>query len=129
MISRTKIFSAPFALLALAAAACSKKTDDTITIATAPVERRTIVVSAQANGAIEPVSVVEVKSKASGVVIRMPVDIGSQVKPGDLLVQIDARDVQNQYNQAAANLNSSRVSEQVAAAQLRRSRDLFAQRI
>src|SRR2546430_6041423 len=56
----------------------SKKTDDTITIATAPVERRSIVVSAQANGAIEPVSVVEVKSKASGVVIKMPVDIGSQ---------------------------------------------------
>jgi HlyD family secretion protein len=126
MISRTKI---ALALLAVAAAACSKKADDSITIATAPVERRTIVVSAQANGAIEPVSVVDVKSKASGVVIKMPVDIGSQVKLSDLLVQIDPRDVQNQYNQAAASLNSAKVSEQVAASQLKRSRDLFAQRI
>jgi HlyD family secretion protein len=109
---------------------CKKNSADTaITIQMAPVERRNITVSAQANGAIEPVSVVEVKSKASGVVIKMPVDIGSQVKPGDLLVQIDARDVQNQYNQAAAALNSARVSEQIAAAQLKRSRELFSSRI
>lgn len=119
------------ALMALVViAGCKKNTsDNAITIQLAPVERRNIVVSAQANGAIEPVNVVEVKSKASGVVTRMPVDIGSVVRTGDLLVQIDARDVQNQYNQAAANLNSARVSEQVAAAQLKRSRELFNQRI
>jgi len=121
----------PVAVIAIAAAAaaCHKKADTAIQIQTAPVTRRSIVVSAQANGAIEPVSVVEVKSKASGVVTKMPVDIGSQVRPGDLLVQIDARDVQNQYNQAAAALNSARVSEQVAAAQLKRSRELFKERI
>ncbi|MDQ6718835.1 MAG: efflux RND transporter periplasmic adaptor subunit [Gemmatimonadota bacterium] len=119
------------ALMALALIGGCKKnsTDNAITIQLAPVERRNIVVSAQANGAIEPVNVVEVKSKASGVVTKMPVDIGSVVKTGDLLVQIDARDVQNQYNQAAANLNSARVSEQIAAAQLKRSRELFNQRI
>lgn len=119
------------ALIALVLIGGCKKTatDNAITIQLAPVEKRNIVVSAQANGAIEPVNVVEVKSKASGVVTRMPVDIGSVVKRGDLLVQIDARDVQNQYNQAAAILNSARVSEQIAAAQLKRSRELFNQRI
>ncbi len=119
------------ALIALVLIGGCKKTatDNAITIQLAPVERRNIVVSAQANGAIEPVNVVEVKSRASGVVTRMPVDIGSVVKTGDLLVQIDARDVQNQYNQAAAILNSVRVSEQIAAAQLKRSRELFNQRI
>lgn len=119
------------ALIALVLIGGCKKTatDNAITIQLAPVEKRNIVVSAQANGAIEPVNVVEVKSKASGVVTRMPVDIGSVVKRGDLLVQIDARDVQNQYNQAAAILNSVRVSEQIAAAQLKRSRELFNQRI
>ena len=85
-------------------AACSKTTDPTVVIETAPVERRTIVLSAQANGTVEPVTVVEVKSKASGTIIRMPVDIGSNVKVGDLLVQIDPRDVQNQYDQSAADL-------------------------
>ena len=58
--------------------------------------------SAQANGTVEPIDIVEVKSKASGTIIKMPVDIGSYVNVGDLLVQIDPRDVQNQYDQAAA---------------------------
>ena len=98
-------------------------------IETAAVERRSIVLSAQANGTVEPVTVVEVKSKASGTIIRMPVDIGSNVKVGDLLVQIDPRDVQNQYDQAAADLSSATVQRAVALAQRNRSADLFKQNI
>ncbi len=127
MMRASKVSVAAVAFIV--AAACHKKADTAIEIQTAPVTRRTIVVSAQANGAIEPVSLVEVKSKASGVVQLMPVDIGSKVSAHDLLVQIDARDVQNQYNQAAASLNSARISEQIAAAQLKRSRELFKERI
>ena len=113
----------------LALGACKKTTDPTLTIETAPVEIRSIVLSAQANGTVEPVDVVEVKSKASGTIIRMPVDIGSNVRTGDLLVQIDPRDVQNQYDQAAADLSSSTVSRAVALAQRNRSADLYKQRI
>ncbi len=109
--------------------ACKKTTDPTVTIETAPVERRSIVLSAQANGTVEPVVIVEVKSKASGTIIRMPVDIGSNVKVGDLLVQIDPRDVQNQYDQAAADLSSATVSRAVALAQRNRSADLYQQKI
>ena len=118
----------PIALLATLAA-CSKTTDPSVVIETAPVERRSIVLSAQANGTVEPVTVVEVKSKASGTIIRMPVDIGSNVKVGDLLVQIDPRDVQNQYDQSAADLSSATVQRQVALAQRNRSADLFRQKI
>ncbi|MBA3467777.1 MAG: efflux RND transporter periplasmic adaptor subunit, partial [Gemmatimonadaceae bacterium] len=100
-----------------------------IKIETAPIERRTIVLSAQANGAVEPINVVEVKSKASGVINNIPVDVGSRVSVGDLLVQIDTRDVQNQYNQVAAELNSARVAQSVASNQRERSRSLFQQRI
>jgi HlyD family secretion protein len=113
----------------LALGACKKTTDPTVTIETAPVERRSIVLSAQANGTVEPVDVVEVKSKASGTIVRMPVDIGSNVRTGDLLVQIDPRDVQNQYDQAAADLSSATVSRSVALAQRNRSADLYKQRI
>ena len=109
--------------------ACSKTTDPTLVIETAPVERRSIVLSAQANGTVEPVTVVEVKSKASGTIIRMPVDIGSNVRVGDLLVQIDPRDVQNQYDQAAADLGSATVQRTVTLAQRNRSADLFRQKI
>jgi HlyD family secretion protein len=109
--------------------ACSKTTDPTVVIETAAVERRNIVLSAQANGTVEPVTIVEVKSKASGTIIRMPVDIGSNVKVGDLLVQIDPRDVQNQYDQSAADLSSATVQRSVALAQRNRSADLFRQKI
>ena len=115
--------------IVLAIGACSKSTDPTLTIETAPVERRSIVLSAQANGTVEPVTVVEVKSKASGTIVRMPVDVGTNVKTGDLLVQIDPRDVQNQYDQAAADLSSSTVQRAVALAQRNRSADLFKQKI
>ena len=109
--------------------ACSKTTDPSVVIETVAVERRSIVLSAQANGTVEPVTVVEVKSKASGTIIRMPVDIGSNVKVGDLLVQIDPRDVQNQYDQSAADLSSATVQRSVSLAQRNRSADLFRQKI
>ena len=109
--------------------ACKKSTDTTVTIETAPVERRSIVLSAQANGTVEPIDIVEVKSKASGTIVKMPVDVGSNVHVGDLLVQIDPRDVQNQYDQAAADLSSATVQRQVALAQRNRSADLYQQKI
>jgi HlyD family secretion protein len=115
--------------IVLALGACSKSTDPTLTIETVQVERRSIVLSAQANGTVEPVTIVEVKSKASGTIIRMPVDVGTNVTVGDLLVQIDPRDVRNQYDQAAADLSSATVQRAVALAQRNRSADLFRQKI
>jgi HlyD family secretion protein len=113
----------------VALGACKKSTDPVLVIETAPVERRSIVLSAQANGTVEPIDIVEVKSKASGTIIKMPVDIGSYVKVGDLLVQIDPRDVQNQYDQAAADVSSATVARSTSLSQLNRSKDLFKQQI
>jgi HlyD family secretion protein len=112
-----------------ALAACKKSTGPAVVIEAVPVERRSIVLSAQANGTVEPVDIIEVKSKASGTIVKMPVDVGSNVHVGDLLVQIDPRDVQNQYDQAAADLRSSTVSRTVALAQRNRSVDLYKQKI
>ena len=117
------------AVAIIALGACKKSTDPALVIETAPVERRSIVLSAQANGTVEPIDIIEVKSKASGTIIKMPVDIGSYVKGGDLLVQIDPRDVQNQYDQAAADLSSATVARAVALAQRNRSADLYKQKI
>jgi len=115
--------------LIVALAGCKKSTDTALVIETAPVERRSIVLSAQANGTVEPIDIVEVKSKASGTIIKMPVDVGSKVKVGDLLVQIDPRTVQNAYTQAAADLASATVARSVALAQRNRSADLYQQKI
>ena len=109
--------------------ACKKSTDPALVIETAPVERRSIVLSAQANGTVEPIDIVEVKSKASGTITKMPVDVGSYVHVGDLLVQIDPRDVRNQYDQAAADVSSSTVQRATALAQRNRSEELYKQKI
>ncbi len=45
-------------------AACGAKTPVAPTIVSEVVDRRTIVVDAQATGAVEPINVIEVKSKA-----------------------------------------------------------------
>jgi HlyD family secretion protein len=94
-----------------------------------PVERRDIIVDAEATGVVEPINVIEVKSKASGQIERMPVETGSKVKPGDLLVQVDTRDVRNQYNQALADLRAAEARVAVAQAQRKRSEDLHRQQI
>jgi HlyD family secretion protein len=123
----------PASLSAIAAlvlvAACGGKKDTMLSIATQPVERRDIVVDAEATGTVEPINVVEVKSKASGMIVKMPVETGTLVKPGDLLVQIETRDVQNQYDQAAAALAAARSRLEVATAAKRRADELFKSRI
>jgi HlyD family secretion protein len=118
-----------FALLAIATAACAKQEEQKLTIQTVKVGRQTIVLDATASGAVEPINVVEVKSKASGQITRMPVETGSNVRPGDLLVQLDTRDVQNQYDQAEADLNAADARMKVSEAQKNRSDELFAKRI
>jgi HlyD family secretion protein len=117
-------------LIALATlSACKGDRQQAATIQTVSVERRDIVVDAEATGVVEPINVIEVKSKASGQIERMPVETGTRVKPGDLLVQVDTRDVRNQYNQALADLRAAQARVAVAQAQRKRSEDLFKQQI
>jgi HlyD family secretion protein len=98
-------------------------------IATQPVSRQDISLTIEASGTIEPVDLVEVKSKASGTITSMPVSVGSKVKANDLLVKIDDRDVRNQYDQTVAALRAAQSKVTVSAAQKKRSEGLFAQGI
>jgi HlyD family secretion protein len=111
------------------AAGCAGKKDNALAISTQPVQRRDIVIDASATGVVEPIAIVEVKSKAGGQIVKMPVETGTQVKPGDLLVQIETRDVQNQYDQAAAALAAARSRLEVASSAKRRADELFKGRI
>src|SRR5438045_9116780 len=88
-----------------------------------PVERRNIVVSASASGAIEPVLTVDVKSKASGEIITMNVQTGDDVKEDQLLATIDPRIPRNSLAQAEANLQVAQAQLGNANAQLGRSED------
>ena len=109
--------------------ACNGKKATGVPIPTAAIERRDIIVDASATGAVEPINVVEVKSKASGQITQMPVETGTLVKPGDLIVQLDTRDVKNQYDQTLADVRAAEARSKVSEAQKKRSDDLFAARI
>jgi HlyD family secretion protein len=93
---------------------------------TATVRRGDLEIRAEATGNVEPVRKVEVKSKASGEILRLHADVGQQVTRGTLLAEIDPRDVRNNYNQVEANLEVARARAEIAAAQLERSNQLFA---
>lgn len=109
--------------------ACAKPQETSAPIGEVAVERRDIIVDAQATGTVEPIEIVEVKSQASGLVLRMPVETGTNVNPGDLIVQIDTRDLSNQLEQAQADLRSSEASLEVAKSNRDRSDELFKARI
>jgi HlyD family secretion protein len=90
-----------------------------------PVERRDIVVSARANGAIQPDTTVEVKSKASGEILEMLVETGAKAKRGQLMVTIDPRQPRNDLAQAEANLEVAKAKLANATAQKHRADELF----
>ena len=92
---------------------------------TAVVERSRISVVVEAAGVIEPVSRVEVKSKASGEILRLGAEIGDTVEAGHPLVSIDPRTPRNRVAQAEAELNAARARHTTAAAQLARGDKLL----
>ncbi len=108
----------------LAAAACSKPAPPPVYQAI-PVETRDIVVSAQASGAIQPDTTVEVKTRASGEVLDILVETGQEVKRGQMLLRIDPRQPQNNVNQAQAQLDVAKAQLEIAKTQLDRSQELL----
>src|SRR6476661_8229685 len=108
----------------LAASACKKPTPQLVYQAL-PVERRDIIVNAQAAGAIQPDTTVEVKSKASGEVLQLNAETGQLVKRGSLLVHIDPRNAKNTLAQAQANLDVAEAQLANATRQKRRADTLF----
>jgi len=128
MTGKTSLIAA-FAAAVLVGVSCNRAQEKRPAIQTAAIERRDIVVEVEATGVIEPINVVEVKSKSSGQIVRMPVETGTSVKAGDLLVQLDTRDVKNQYDQALADLRAAEAKLDVSVAQKKRSDTLWSQRV
>ncbi|HTE47674.1 MAG TPA: efflux RND transporter periplasmic adaptor subunit, partial [Gemmatimonadaceae bacterium] len=112
-------------IASLIATACNRTAAAHVFMDTVAVARQSIVISVQATGTIEPAEVVTVKSKASGQIVKMPIQMGTEVKAGDLIAQIDPRDPQSRYNQAVAALNAAKASLQVTLAQSTRADTLF----
>lgn len=111
----------------IAGTACSsgEAAEDGPSIQTVEVTRGDLTIQAEATGTVEPIRSVEVKSKASGEILRLHTDVGDEVAPGALLAQVDPRDVQNRYDQTEADLEVARARVEIAQAQLQRSQELL----
>ncbi|HTL95161.1 MAG TPA: efflux RND transporter periplasmic adaptor subunit [Gemmatimonadaceae bacterium] len=115
----------PLAAALIVVAGCSKKSANPASaIQTATIAKQDLVVDVEATGVIQPINAVQVRSKASGQIMKMPVELGSRVKPGDLLVQVDPRQVTNNYNQAKAALQAAEANLTVTKTQLDRANSL-----
>jgi len=91
----------------------------------AKVERRSLALTVEAAGVIEPVRTVEIKSKASGEILELGADTGETVKRGALLVRIDPRTPRNRLDQAVAQWNAAKAKLVNARSQLERGQKLL----
>ena len=79
----------------------------------AKVERGDLAKSVVATGKVEPITKVEIKSKASGIVKKLLVDAGDRVKKGQVLCELDRDEIEAQVNSARAQLLASQAAERV----------------
>jgi HlyD family secretion protein len=113
-------------IAALAASCVAGESAEVSSLPTAQPTRGELRITAEATGTVEPIRRVEVKSKASGEILRLHVDVGDEVEPGTLLAEVDPRDVENAFEQAEADLEVARARSEISVQQLDRQRELLA---
>jgi HlyD family secretion protein len=86
------------------------------------VERGDLAKSVVATGKVTPITKVEVKSKASGIVKKLLVEAGDRVKKGQLLAQLDKDEIQAQVAQSQAELQAADASMKAAEADYERAK-------
>ncbi len=89
------------------------------------VTRGNLDLSVSANGVVQPIDKVEIKSKASGQIEKLEFEEGQLVQKGVLLIELDRRTAQNDYDQAKADLAVAESNLQQAENNFRRSQELF----
>lgn len=87
----------------------------------ATVERETMVRSVVATGRVEPITKVEIKSKANGIIERLLVDVDQAVETGDVLAELDKENLRARAREARANLQAAKAAHEAAMAQLRKN--------
>jgi len=88
----------------------------------AKVEKGDLAKSVVATGKVEPITKVDVKSKASGIVKKLLIDAGDRVKKGQLLAQLDKEEIQAQVEQSRAALAASEANLKSSEADYERAK-------
>ena len=92
---------------------------------TTAIKRGNLQAMVSATGKVEPIKKVEVKSKASGQIMTMPVEEGDRVAKGALIARIDETDLRNAYDQAMADLDLAKATVAQSASNVKRQTELF----
>jgi HlyD family secretion protein len=88
----------------------------------AKVEKGDLAKSVVATGKVTPITKVEVKSKASGIVKKLLVDYGDRVKKGQLLAQLDKIEIEAQVEQSKAALEAAEANFKSTQADFERAK-------
>src|SRR3954447_6567794 len=86
----------------------------------ATVERIDLARSVVATGRIQPVTQVEIKSKASGIIQKLPVNVGDVVHRGQVICELDQNDLLPALRQQQAALHVSEANLRTAQADYER---------
>lgn len=87
----------------------------------ATVERSTMTRSVVATGKVEPITKVEIKSKANGIIEKLFADVDQVVTPGQVLVELDKENLTARVREARANLQAAEAARAAAVAMLRKN--------
>ncbi|MFQ5648944.1 MAG: efflux RND transporter periplasmic adaptor subunit [bacterium] len=90
-----------------------------------PVRLGTFLIRVSASGEVKPIDRIEIKSKASGTVVELPVEEGDTIKKGDLIARLDQKDEKAEFEQAQANLDIAQAELKQAQRQFDRRDQLF----
>ncbi|HUW76138.1 MAG TPA: efflux RND transporter periplasmic adaptor subunit [Gallionella sp.] len=93
---------------------------------TQAVEKGDVSQTVSANGTINPVTLVSVGTQVSGTVKKLYVDFNSKVNKGQILLKLDDSLLAAQVRQSEASVQSAQASLNLANANEKRTRDLFA---
>src|SRR5215469_2586098 len=86
----------------------------------AKVERIDLARSVVATGKIQPVTQVEIKSKASGIIQKLPVNVGDFVRKGQVICELDQNDLLPALKQQEAALHVAEANLKTAQADYER---------
>ena len=89
------------------------------------VERGTFEVDVSANGVVIPIDRIEMKSKASGEIVELPVEEGDFIHRGDLIARLDQRDERAAVAEAQADFDIATAELKQAERSFERGKQLY----
>lgn len=102
------------------------RTEAAIPVVLAEAKRMTLPISFATIGTVQPIASIAVTSQVSGIVAKVAVTDGAEVKEGDLLIEIDGRLIDTEIEEAQATLAKDQASIDKAERDLGRINKLLA---